>query len=269
MLFVVDVGNSNTVFGVYEDTRLLKDWRIRTIQGQTADEFGILVWNLFQWAGLDMRGVRGVVVSCVVPPIMRGLHELCAKYFGLQPLVVGPGVETGMPILYDNPKEVGADRVVNAVAAYERYREGVIVVDFGTATTFDLVSPRGEYLGGAIAPGVIVSSEALFMRTAKLPKVEFAKPPTVLGKDTVTSIQSGLFYGYVSLVDGIVDRLRAAHGEGRTRVIATGGLAALIAPESKTIEAVDEFLTLDGLRIIYGRNQTEAAPTGGSPLRPV
>ncbi|MGQ9859204.1 MAG: type III pantothenate kinase [Thermodesulfobacteriota bacterium] len=255
MLLVVDVGNTNTVFGVYRGKDLLNHWRIRTIHGQTADEFGMLLWNLFQWAGLPLKDVEAVVVSCVVPPLLRAIHELCQVYFSLKPLVVGPGIRTGMPILYDNPKEVGADRIVNAVAAYEKYRQAVIVVDFGTATTFDLISLQGEYLGGAIAPGIGVASEALFQRTAQLPKVEFAKPPSVIGKNTVSSIQSGLFWGYVGLVDGIVERLKKEQ-EGRpVRVVATGGLASVIAAESSTIEEVDEFLLLEGMRIIYDRNR--------------
>lgn len=255
MLFVVDVGNTNTALGVFEGQKLSNHWRLRTLQGRTADEYGILVWNLFGWAGLDVKEVEGVVVSCVVPPILRALHELCNRYFQLQPLVVGPGIRTGMPILYDNPKEVGADRIVNAIAAYERYKQSVIVVDFGTATTFDLISPRGEYLGGVIAPGVAISSEALFLKASKLPKVEFTKPSSVLGKDTISSIQSGLFYGYVSMVEGIVERLRKTQHDGETRVIATGGLASLIAEDATAIETVDEHLTLNGLRIIYERNR--------------
>lgn len=255
MLLVVDVGNTNTVFGVYREKELLSHWRIRTIHGQTADEFGMLVWNLFRWAGLPMEEVRAVVVSCVVPPLLRAIHELCQRYFNLRPLVVGPGIRTGMPILYDNPKEVGADRIVNAVAAYEKYKQGVIVIDFGTATTFDVISPKGEYLGGAIAPGIGVASEALFQKTAQLPKVEFSKPLSVVGKNTVSSIQSGLFWGYVGLVDGIVERIKRECGEEPMKVVATGGLASLIAAESKTIEEVDEFLLLDGMRIIYERNR--------------
>ncbi len=253
MLLVIDVGNSNTVLGVYRNAELIRDWRIATDKDRTVDEYAMLFHNLFELAEMRFEQLSAVIISCVVPPMLNSLEALCRKYFKLSPLVVGPGVKTGMPIQYDNPKEVGADRIVNAVAAFDRWHCGMIVVDFGTATTFDVVSASGEYQGGAIAPGVGISAEALFARASKLPRVEFVRPAQVVAKNTVSSMQSGIFYGYVGLVEGIVTRIRAEVGQP-LKVIATGGLAAAIAEASDMIDSVEPFLTLEGLRILYQRN---------------
>ncbi|MFN8628729.1 MAG: type III pantothenate kinase [Candidatus Binatia bacterium] len=251
MFLAIDVGNTQTVLGVYEGKTLRHHWRLQTDSGRTADEYGVIVHYLL--AGFGNPSIRGIAVSCVVPPMNGVIDELCRMHLGVPPLFVGPGIRTGMPILYDKPQEVGADRIVNAIAAYERTRDATIVVDFGTATTFDYISDKGEYVGGAITPGLGISSDALFERAAKLYRVELAKPRHVVGRNTIQAIQSGLIYGYVSLVDGLVARIQR-ETKVKARVIATGGFAPLLAPESDSIEEVDEYLTLDGLRLIYERN---------------
>ncbi len=255
MLFCIDIGNTNTVFGVTEKDQVLEHWRVRTEKDATADELGMLIGNLFKSTEIDMTDITHIIISCVVPPLLNAFEEFAHRYFDITPMIVGPGLKTGMPIQYDNPKEVGADRIVNAVAAYEKYRTGLVVVDFGTATTFDCVSKDGAYIGGAIAPGVIISCEALFQKASKLPRVEiFAKPKNVIAKDTISSMNVGIIYGYAGLVDGIVNRIKKEVGQNLT-VIATGGLAPLICEESETIEHVEEFLTLEGLMIIHKRNR--------------
>jgi type III pantothenate kinase len=249
------VGNTNTVLGLFDGAELVHDWRIRTVVDHTVDEYGMLIYNLYKTSRISSRKIRDIIISCVVPPMLNILEPLCRKYFSLKPLIVGPGVKTGMPIFYDNPKEVGADRIVNAVAGYEKYKQDLIIVDFGTATTFDYVSARGEYMGGCISPGIMISSEALFERAAKLPRVELSKPKSIVAKDTVSSMQAGIMYGYAGLVDGICDRMKA-EVKSNPLVVATGGLAKIVAPETKNINIVDDMLTLEGLRIIYLRNQS-------------
>lgn len=255
MLFCIDVGNTNIVWGITDRDQILNHWRIRTERDITSDELGILVNNLFRTAGRRLEDISDIIISCVVPPLLYTLEEFARRYFKVAPLIVGPNTETGMPIFYDNPKEVGADRIVNAVAAYEKYHKALVIVDFGTATTFDCVSNEGAYIGGAIAPGAIISCEALFQKASKLPRVEiFAKPRNVIAKDTISSMNVGIVYGYAGLVDGIVGRIKKEMGQDVT-VLATGGLAPLICEVSETIDRVEEYLTLEGLMIIYKRNR--------------
>ena len=255
MLFCMDIGNTNIVLGVAEKDKVLQHWRIRTEKEITADELAILVNNLFQASQVDFHDVTDMIISCVVPPLLSTIEEFAEKYFHIKPLIVGPGIKTGMPIRYDNPKEVGADRIVNAVAAYEKYKSALVIVDFGTATTFDYVSADGAYMGGAIAPGVLISCEALFQKASKLPRVEiFARPKSVIAKDTISSMNVGIIYGYAGLVDGIVNRMKKESGEELT-VVATGGLAPIICEVSETIDHVEEFLTLAGLMIVFKRNK--------------
>jgi len=293
MLLVIDVGNTKTVLGIFaqvahrpgEDVtgteaaryeRLVANWRVGSHLTRTVDEYGVIFRNLFSMANLEVSDVHGIVISSVVPPLDSVLRQVCERYFNTKPLFIEPGVKTGMPVLYDNPAEVGADRIVNAVAAFEKYGGPCVIVDFGTATTFDCISKKGEYMGGVICPGIGISADALFQRTARLPRVEIRKPARVIGSNTVGSLQSGLYYRYLGLVDGILERLVDELG-AETRVIATGGLGALIGTASHFIKEVDEFLTLDGLRIVWDRNQLsslrrEAAPKAArtpTPAKPV
>jgi type III pantothenate kinase len=256
MLLAIDVGNTNMVLGAYEGNDLVCSWRLGTNRSMTADEYGIRILDLLMHNNLEASKVCDIVISCVVPPLMPTLEQASQIYFNVTPLMVEPGIKTGMPLLYENPREVGADRIVNAVAGYEKYGGPLIIVDFGTATTFCVVSAKGEYLGGAITAGLIIASESLFQRTARLPRIELVKPKHVVGRNTIASMQSGLIYGYVELVNGIVRRIKQELNVEAT-VVATGGIAGLIAPECKNVHHIDQNLTMEGLRIIYHRNRHE------------
>jgi type III pantothenate kinase len=272
MLLALDVGNTNTVLGLYRldvaapvpgassagkpenERELVAHWRVTTHRTQTSDEYGVLFVNLFNMHGLAVDQVHHIIISSVVPPVEGTLRRVCEKYFHLQPLFVEPGIKTGMPVLVDNPAELGADRLVNAIAAFERYGGPCIVVDFGTATTFDVISAKGEYLGGAISPGLGISADALFARAARLGRVDIKRPQKVIGTNTITHLQSGLYYGYIGLVDGILERMMKEIGS-EVRVISTGGLARQISGDSRYVAQIDDMLTLDGLRILFERNR--------------
>jgi len=254
MLIAVDIGNTNTAVGIFQEKKLINEWRIRTERDRTSDEYSLTLMSLLKYAHLNVTEVKSFIMSSVVPPLTPVFQELSQKLFGIKSLVVGPGLKTGMPILYENPLEVGADRIAASIAAYEKRGGPCIIVDFGTATTFDAVSSKGEYLGGAIAPGIQISAEALYLKTAKLPRIEIRKPKKAIGRSTVSSMQSGLYFGYVGLISNIIDKMKRELGKG-ARVIATGGFAEQILPEIKMIDFLEPHLVLEGLRIIHERNR--------------
>lgn len=257
MLLVIDIGNSNIVMGTYEGKNLMKHWRISTDHQKTGDEYGMLINDLFRYQGVSINDVHDIIISSVVPPLVVPFQKMCERYFKVKPLLVGPGIRTGIKINYENPRAIGADRIVNAVGAFEHYGGPLIVIDIGTATTIDVVAENGDFLGGVIAPGLMSAADSLFTSTAKLPRIELVPPKSIICHNTVTGMQAGIIYGYVGQIDEIVRRIRAEMGEGwHAKVIATGGLAKMIHKESATIDKIDHFLTLSGLRVLYERNKS-------------
>jgi type III pantothenate kinase len=254
MLLAFDIGNTTVAIGLFRGPKLVKSWKIKTDRDKTGDEYGAILLNLFQVAGLHPKKIEAAIISSVVPPLTPVLQDVCRDFFRLEALVVGPGLKTGMPILYENPLEVGADRIVAAVAAFEKHGGPAIVVDFGTATTFDAISAKGEYLGGAIAPGIQISAEALYLKTARLPRIEIKKPKRAIGRTTVASMQSGLYFGYIGLITNTINEVRKELGKN-AKVVGTGGFGGQIAPEVPAIDVFEPDLVLEGLRIIYDRNR--------------
>ena len=254
MLLVFDIGNSNIVMGTYEGKKLLRHWRISTDRQKTGDEYGMLINSLFAYQNIRMEQVEAIIISSVVPPLMVPMIKMCERYFHIHPLVVGPGIKTGFRISYENPREIGADRIVNVAGAFEQYGGPLIVIDIGTATTFDVVAPNGDFLGGVIAPGLSSSADALFQRAAKLPRIELVTPKRIISRNTVSGMQAGIIYGYVGQIDEIVRRMKKEMGYDEIKVVATGGYARMVSRESKTIDKIDHFLTLTGLRVLYERN---------------
>jgi len=257
VLLVINVGNTNILLGVYDNTRLIANWRLGTDKERTSDEFGSYFMSFFSTEKLDINDIEAVIIASVVPPIMYSLEHAIRKYIKKEPISVGPGIKTGINIKYENPRELGADRIVSAVAAYEIYGGPLIVVDFGTATTFNAISSKGEFLGGVICPGIKISAEALFQRTAKLPRIELSKPETIIGRNTAVSMQAGIFHGYVGKVNHIVNKIKKEMKEDNIKVIATGGLSGFIASEAESIDEINRHLTLEGLRIIFEKNKSE------------
>ena len=260
MLLALDVGNTNTVLGLYrldgEKPDLVAHWRVATHRSQTVDEYGLVFVNLFEMRGLETGNVTHIIIASVVPPVDSTLRQVCEKYFHIDPMFVEPGIKTGMKMLVDNPTELGADRIADCIAAYNRYGGPCIVVDFGTATKFEVISADGEYLGGAISPGLGLSADALFSRAARLSRVDIKRPAKVIGTNTVGHLQSGIYFGYIGLVDGIIERIiKEMGGDQKPRVVATGGLARMVAADSQYINEIDDLLTIDGLRILFERNK--------------